>query len=92
MHDSGERAAVVEGDEPAILRPAAQLDAIVELHDWPETGSDDEDGSGESSPSDVDDVDVRATSSCSTLRPHAPLRTATASVSSDRGRRTNRRV
>ena len=46
-----------------VQRPS--LDAVVELHDWPETGSDDEDGSGESSPSDVDDVDVRASSSCS---------------------------
>lgn len=43
-----------------VQRPS--LDAIVELHDWPETGSDDEDGSGESAPSDVDDIDIRATS------------------------------
>ena len=34
----------------------------MELHDWPETGSDDEDGSGESAPSDVDDIDIHATS------------------------------
>ena len=43
-----------------VQRPS--LDAIVELHDWPETGSDDEDGSGESAPSDVDDIDIHATS------------------------------
>ena len=48
-----------------VQRPS--LDAIVELHDWPETGSDDEESlRGESLPSDVDDVDQRrASSSCS---------------------------
>ena len=31
---------------PRSLVQRPNLDAIVELHDWPETGSDDEDGAG----------------------------------------------